>query len=151
MITLLAVGKKHEDWISLGLGRYSKRLKRPWNTEWVFVPHSAVNGQRARDEESETILSRLKPDDYVIVLDERGKLLDSPALSEQLLARLESSRHVVIVIGGAYGVNDHLIDRADLLWSLSPLVFPHQLVRLVLIEQLYRSQEIALGNPYHHA
>lgn len=94
MITLLAVGKKHEDWISLGLERYSKRLKRPWNTEWVFVPHSAVKGQRARDEESETILSRLKPDDYVIVLDERGKLLDSPALSEQILARLESSRHV---------------------------------------------------------
>lgn len=56
-----------------------------------------------------------------------------------------------IIIGGAYGVNDRLISRADLLWSLSPLVFPHQLVRLILIEQLYRSQEIALGNPYHHA
>jgi 23S rRNA (pseudouridine1915-N3)-methyltransferase len=58
---------------------------------------------------------------------------------------------VVIIIGGAYGVDENVRKRADLIWSLSPLVFPHQLVRLLLIEQLYRAQEIAAGHPYHHS
>lgn len=104
----------------------------------------------ARQDESERILSRLKPDDFVILLDERGKLVDSPSLSRLLLAPLESSKTVVVIIGGAYGVDDTVHNRADIVWSLSPLVFPHQLVRLILAEQLYRAQEIAAGNPYHH-
>jgi 23S rRNA (pseudouridine1915-N3)-methyltransferase len=77
-------------------------------------------------------------------------LLDSVAASRQLLAPLETGKSVVMVIGGAYGVSQAVQERADLVWSLSPLVFPHQLVRLVLIEQIYRMQEIATGRPYHH-
>lgn len=115
-----------------------------------FLPHSSLEGVRAREEESERILSRLSPDDFVMLLDERGKLLDSPALSRTFQEQLERSRPVVCIIGGAYGVSDILMDRADVVWSLSPLVFPHQLVRLILAEQLYRAQEIAMGHPYHH-
>jgi 23S rRNA (pseudouridine1915-N3)-methyltransferase len=66
------------------------------------------------------------------------------------LQLLERSQPVVVIIGGAYGVDDSIHARADLVWSLSELVFPHQLVRLILTEQLYRAQEIAVGNPYHH-
>lgn len=116
----------------------------------AFLPHSALEGSRAREEESRAIFSRLDSQDTVILLDERGKLLDSPALSRMLSSYIESSRHIVLVIGGAYGVSEELQSRADLVWSLSPLVFPHQLVRLLLIEQLYRAQEIAAGHPYHH-
>lgn len=150
MIRIITIGRKHEAWIVEGLERYQKRLKAPWNVEWVLLPHSAREGARARQDESEAILSRLKDDDFVILLDERGKLLDSPTLSRQIEQVFPTSKAPVCIIGGAYGVDDTLTDRADLVWSLSPLVLPHQLVRLVLIEQLYRAQEIAAGRPYHH-
>lgn len=150
MITIIAVGKKHESWIAEGLERYSKRLQEPWKIQWVLLPHSSREGLSARQDESERILDKLNPQDYVILLDERGRALDSPALSSHLQGVLASSRRVVCVIGGAYGVNDALMERADMVWSLSPLVFPHQLVRLILAEQLYRAQAIASGHPYHH-
>lgn len=149
-IRILAVGKKHESWVAEGIERYEKRLKKPFLCEWALLPHSAREGITARQEESERLLSRLSDDEYVVLLDERGKLLDSPALSQVLLRQLELSKSVVVIIGGAYGVDDRIHQRADVVWSLSPLVFPHQLVRLILVEQLYRSQEIAAGNPYHH-
>lgn len=149
-IRIIAIGKKHESWIIDGIQRYQKRLKKPFDVEWVLLPHSAKKGQEARQNESETISMRLGDDEYVVLLDEKGKLLDSPALSAALLSPLERSRSVAVIIGGAYGVDQSLHDRADLVWSLSLLVFPHQLVRLLLVEQLYRSQEIAAGNPYHH-
>lgn len=149
-IRILAVGKKHESWVADGISRYETRLKRPFMSEWVLLPHSAREGSSARQDESERLLSRLKDDDFVVLLDERGKEIDSPALSRLLLAPIESAKNIVIIIGGAYGVDTSVHERADFVWSLSPLVFPHQLVRLILAEQLYRAQEIAAGHPYHH-
>ena len=149
-IKIIAIGKKHESWVVEGIERYQKRLQRPFDISWILVPHSAREGLAARQDESERILARLDSSAFVVLLDERGKLVDSPALSKLLLFPLEQSREVVVIIGGAYGVDDSVHERADLVWSLSPLVFPHQLVRLILTEQLYRAQEIARGNPYHH-
>lgn len=150
MIKLIAIGKKHESWVHEGIERYQKRLRAPWSLEWTLLPHSSLEGARARQDESERILSKLSPSDYVVLLDERGKLLDSPVLARTLHQQIETSRSIVIIIGGAYGVSDELQQRSDLVWSLSPAVFPHQLVRLILAEQLYRSQEIVAGRPYHH-
>lgn len=150
MIKIIAIGRKHEAWIEDGLKRYQKRLQKPWDVEWVLLPHSAREGLAARQEESRALLSRLRDDEFVVLLDERGKLLDSPALSRQIEQVFPTSKTPVFIIGGAYGVDDSLTSRADLVWSLSPLVFPHQLVRLILIEQLYRAGEIAAGRPYHH-
>ena len=147
---ILAVGKKHDSWVSEGIERYQKRLKAPFLTEWVLLPHSSLDGVRARQDESERILLKLDAYDYVILLDERGKELDSPTFAGVLSERLDRSMKILVIIGGAFGVTDELRDRADLVWSLSPLVFPHQLVRLVLIEQLYRAQQIVLGGSYHH-
>jgi len=149
-LRILVVGKKHEDWVTTGIERYQKRLKQPFTIEWVLLPHSARDGLQARQEESERIAQRLPAHDYVILLDERGRAITSPGLSSLLLAPLESSRSVTIIIGGAYGVDDSIRQRANFTWSLSPLVFPHQLVRLILTEQIYRAQEIAAGGPYHH-
>ena len=149
-VRIIAIGKKHESWVAEGIQRYQKRLKAPFFVEWVLMVHSAFEGDRARQEESERILSTLSAHAYVIVLDERGKMLDSPQLAKTLGDQLDRSIDVVLIIGGAYGVDDRLRDRANLVWSLSPLVFPHQLVRLILIEQLYRAQQITIGGPYHH-
>jgi 23S rRNA (pseudouridine1915-N3)-methyltransferase len=149
-IRILAVGKKHEGWVAEGIRRYEMRLKRPFNTKWVLLPHSTRDGPVARQDESERLLMRLPGDEYVVLLDERGTLLSSPAVSKLLIDPLESSKSITIIIGGAYGVNDSVHRRADVVWSMSPLVFPHQLVRLLLIEQLYRAQGIAGGRPYHH-
>lgn len=150
MIRIIAIGRKHESWVSEGVDRYEKRLSKPWNCEWILLPHSSLEAAQARQDESERLLARLKDDDFVVLLDERGRLLDSPALSQALQSQLDKSRPIICIIGGAYGVNEALTARADLVWSLSPLVFPHQLVRLILTEQLYRAQEIAAHRPYHH-
>lgn len=150
MITVITVGKKHETWTTEAIERYEKRLKKPWNIEWKLLPHSSLEGDSARDEESSRILARISPDDYIILLDETGKNIDSPTLSLYIQQQFTSSRPVTIVIGGAYGVNAALHHRANFIWSLSKLVFPHQLVRIILAEQLYRAQSISVGAPYHH-
>ena len=147
MVTIVSVGKKHEAWIEDGLERYQKRLRTPFDAKWVLLPHSAKQGDEARQDESERIISQLRPADFVVLLDERGQDLSSPDFS----ALLTSQQNIVIIIGGAYGVNDELRQRADRVISLSAMVFPHQLVRLVIIEQIYRAQAIATNHPYHHS
>jgi 23S rRNA (pseudouridine1915-N3)-methyltransferase len=149
-IHVLAIGKKHEDWVAVGIERYQKRLKMPFMVEWVLLPHSSSDEAAARQDESRRLLSRLDGYDYVVLLDERGVTFDSPGLSRLLSTRLNRSEKIAIIIGGAYGVTDELRQRADTVWSLSPLVFPHQLVRLMLVEQIYRAQEIERGGKYHH-
>ena len=146
--TILTVGKKHESWVEPGILRFCERLRAPFAVEVVILPNSSKERAGAIQDESEAILRRLKPDDVVILLDERGKNMSSPELSELILAHTD--RRIVLIIGGAYGVNEEVRRRADVLWSLSRLVFPHQLVRLIVSEQLYRAQEIARGGKYHH-
>lgn len=149
-LQILVIGKKHESWVLEGIERYQKRLKAPFLPEWVLMAHSSFDGVKARQDESGRILSRLTAYDFIILLDERGQTLDSPSLACVLEEQLDRSKKVLIIIGGAFGVTDELRDKAHLVWSLSPLVFPHQLVRLILTEQLYRSQQIIGGGSYHH-
>lgn len=148
-IKIIAVGKKHEAWVLEGINRYQERLKKPFDVEWVLLPHSPSSGLQAREEESERVLSRLGSD-TVILLDERGDIWPSEELSSRLNDSFSSSRSVTFIIGGAYGVDELVRARAEHVWSLSKLVFPHQLVRLILVEQLYRAQAITSGHPYHH-
>lgn len=150
MIKLIAIGKKHDSWVAEGVERYESRLKKPYSAEWILLPHSALQDAAARQEESERILSRLSAQDFVVLLDERGDELTSPQLAQLFDNTFTAGRQVVLIIGGAYGVDDRVHQRADVVWSLSPLVFPHQLVRLILAEQLYRAQQISAGHPYHH-
>ncbi len=150
MITIIAIGKKHESWIVDGLERYEKRCKQPFNIIWNLLPHSSLEGIKARKEESERILSRTRPEDFVLLLDETGKNMSNSEITSLLNQCFSTAKPVTIVIGGAYGVDDRLHQRANQVWSLSKLVFPHQLVRLMLVEQLYRSQEILSGGKYHH-
>ena len=149
-ITVLAVGKKHESWVQEGIERYQERLKKPYAVEWVLLPHSALQDDRAREDESERILARIQDREFVVLLDEVGDEVDSPQLARLFDSTFTSGRTTTVIIGGAYGVDDRVHQRADFVWALSPLVFPHQLVRLILAEQLYRAQQITAGHPYHH-
>lgn len=149
-ITVIAVGKKHESWVREGIDRYAARLRKPYDLSWTLIPHSAKQETAAREEESGRILQSIRPADHVLVLDERGSMLSSPGLAKRLQRQFDTGIPVVCVIGGAYGVNEELRSRANTVWSLSDLVFPHQLVRLILTEQVYRAQEISAGRPYHH-
>ncbi|WHS51366.1 23S rRNA (pseudouridine(1915)-N(3))-methyltransferase RlmH [Rothia sp. SD9660Na] len=148
-IKIIAIGKKHEKWVKDGIDRYETRLRKPWDITWQYLPHSSLAEEAARAEESRRILEKVDRDDYLVLLDERGKMLSSPALARLLEAQL-GFRKVVLVIGGAYGVDDSVRARANTIWSLSDLVFPHQLVRLIITEQIYRAGEISAGRPYHH-
>ena len=149
-IRVLAIGKKHESWVSEGIDRYEKRMKKPFDIKWQLLPHSSREGDAARTEESERILAKVDASDFLVLLDERGKNIDSPDLAKTLQRPFDTSRNITVVIGGAYGVDASVHARADFTWSLSKLVFPHQLVRLILTEQLYRAQEISSGGKYHH-
>ncbi len=150
MITIIAIGKRHEPWLADGIARYERRMTRAWQLQWKLLPTSSHSGDAARREESQQILRALSPQAYVVLLDERGTMLDSPALSRSLHQPMAQGKPLMLIIGGAYGVTEAVMERANLVWSLSRLVFPHQLVRLILVEQLYRAQQIAAGHPYHH-
>lgn len=113
--------------------------------EWVLLPHKTT-----ADLESSQILQRISDRDYVILLDERGVLHTTEQMTILLDGWIGSSRPLTFVIGGAFGVTDTMRKRADFVWSLSPLVFPHQLVRVLLCEQLYRLFNVRAGGKYHH-
>jgi 23S rRNA (pseudouridine1915-N3)-methyltransferase len=101
--------------------------------------------------EAALVLQQLQKDDHLILLDERGKNFSSPELAQWMQQRAnESSKRLVFLIGGAFGVDGSIMERADLTWSLSKLVFPHMLVRLILAEQLYRACTILRNEKYHH-
>jgi Uncharacterized conserved protein len=125
----------------------------PVNGSWFRPQKNAASMPVAdqKDAESELLLKSLDPVDYVVLLDERGKMLSSPELAAVIEQRaINGAKKIHFVIGGAFGVNDAVRKRADLVWQLSKLVFPHQLVRLMLAEQVYRASTIIRGEKYHH-
>ena len=105
-----------------------------------------------KKKEGEVIVEWLNKDDYLVVLDERGKQINSEQLANFIQARAnESTKHLIFLIGGAYGVDEAVMKRANYKWSISQLVFPHQLVRLILAEQVYRACTILRNEKYHHS
>ena len=155
-IQLWTVGKAHEAELKNAIEDFTNRLTKYLHTEWTiispfknFVSASAIV---IKGKEAETILSLLKKDDYLIALDEKGKQFSSTQLAQFIQLRTnESKKNLVFVIGGAFGLGDAVLDRADFKWSLSQLTFPHQLVRLMLAEQLYRACTIIRNEKYHHS
>lgn len=104
-----------------------------------------------KKKEGEIILQWLQKDDYLVALDERGKQMSSEGLAAFVQARAnESAKHLIFLIGGAFGIDNNVLKRANYKWSLSQLVFPHQLVRLILAEQVYRACTILKNEKYHH-
>ncbi len=149
------VGGKNEPFVKEGVDMFSGRIEKYFPCEWKIVPPpknaASMEEGLQRDAESRLLLEAIDPVDYVVLLDERGRMLDSPGLAGLLQERaLNGAKRVHFLIGGAFGVNEALRKRADFVWQLSKLVFPHQLVRLILAEQVYRACTIMRGEKYHH-
>lgn len=147
---IVAVGSRHDSGLADRIADYEKRLSRSFNIRWQLIPYSQQSGDVARRTESDAIRSKLKNEDIVVLLDERGTELTSEAFAGKLEQWSLSGKRLIMIIGGAYGVDAALRQQADFTWSLSKLVFPHQIVRLLLIEQIYRATTISAGHPYHH-
>jgi 23S rRNA (pseudouridine1915-N3)-methyltransferase len=151
-----SVGKAHEPYVKEGVEMFTKRISNYFTVAWTIIPMPKNAGLLSemdlKKKEGELILDWLKKEDYLVVLEERGKQLSSEGLAAFLQARAnESAKNVVFLIGGAYGVDEAVLNRANYKWSLSQLVFPHQLVRLVLAEQVYRACTILRNEKYHHS
>lgn len=141
MIRIIAGGKKHQGWVAEAIEEYQKRMKKPYIYDWIFCDETKLEAK----------ITSLDPQDYLIILDETGTELSSPDLCKKLQTLHESYKNVTFLIGGAFGhFSDAINSRANLKLSLSKMVFPHQICRLILAEQLYRAQQIALAHPYHH-
>ncbi|HOZ96944.1 MAG TPA: 23S rRNA (pseudouridine(1915)-N(3))-methyltransferase RlmH [Niabella sp.] len=154
-IVFCSLGKPHDSYVRHGIEDFSKRINNYFKVEWEIIPPVKNAGKLSltdlKKAEAVTTLSKLNKDDFLVALDERGAQVSSEGLSE-LIQRTanNSARRMVFLIGGAYGIDETLLSRANFQWSLSKLVFPHQLVRLILSEQVYRACTILKNEKYHH-
>jgi len=147
-VKVITVGGKSDPAITQLIDDYTKRLPRTVDLTWQFIKHGqGSDPDSSMQREAESILKAIPVGYKTILLDETGKQLTSPQLSQ----RVFDGSNWVIIIGGAYGVADAIQQQADFVWSLSDLVFPHQIVRLILAEQIYRAHTISIGHPYHHS
>jgi len=154
-ITLIENGKTRDAFIREGVELYQSRVSRyvPFRIETLPDLKNSRNltMKEVMEKEGQILLKRLKPGDYVILLDERGKQFHSISFAEYLNSLEGTVNQLVFVIGGPYGFSEEVYERADALLSLSRLTFSHQLVRVIFMEQLYRAFTILKGEPYHHA
>lgn len=156
-ITLITVGKIKEKYLKDGIAEYSKRLSRYCKLEIIEVADEKTPDQASetmeeqiRDKEGERILKYLKDDMYVITLEIDGKQLSSEELADKMAALgLQGKSHIAFVIGGSIGLGREVLKRADESLSFSKMTFPHQLMRVILLEQVYRGYRIINGEPYH--
>ena len=156
-ITCVVVGKIKEKYFTDAIKEYSKRLGRYCKLEIVELADektpdgaSEAEEQAIREKEGERILKTLKDDAYVIALAIEGKMLDSVELSRKIESLgISGTSHIAFVIGGSLGLAPAVMKRADYALSFSRMTFPHQLMRVILLEQIYRSYRIIAGEPYH--
>ena len=151
-----SIGKNNEPYIKTGVEDYTRRISKYYPVEWNIIPVPKNAGMLSemdlKKKEGVMILEWLEKDDYLVALDQKGKQLGSEQLAQFIQQRAnESIRKLVFLIGGAYGIDEAVLKRANYKWSLSPLTFPHQLVRLILAEQVYRACSILRNEKYHHS
>ena len=156
-ISVLCVGKVKEKYLRDGIAEYSRRLGRYCKLDIIEVADektpdgaSEIVETQIKDLEGERLLKQIRSDDYVIALAIDGKMLDSVEMSKQIESLgVRGISHIVFVIGGSLGLSDAVLKRADYKLSFSKMTFPHQLMRMILLEQIYRSYRIMKGEPYH--
>ena len=156
-ITLITVGKIKEKYLKDAIAEYSKRLSRYCKLEIIEVadekpPDNASETVEdgIRDKEGERILKYVKDDAYVVTLEIKGKLLTSEELAEKIdKLGIQGTSHIIFIIGGSIGLGKEVLKRSDYALSFSKMTFPHQLMRVILLEQIYRSYRIISHEPYH--
>lgn len=152
-IRILTITHKSPSWIQEGYNEYAKRLPASCSLELVEIPAEKrttnADIKRITERESEKMLNAIKPNHLVIALDVKGKSWSTEQLAEQLANWLQGGRNVDLLVGGADGLSPTCLQKAELSWSLSPLTFPHILIRLIVAEQIYRAWSILQQHPYH--
>lgn len=157
MIHLVACGRMKEQWMKDGLHEYAKRIQAYDKLGIVEVAdekapetNSVAQNEQVKVIEGNRLLSKIKTDEYVILLDLAGKSIDSVQLAEKIDQLYTTGKSkITFVIGGSLGVSKDLIQRADMRWCISPNTFPHQLCRIIVLEQIYRAFRILHNEPYH--
>lgn len=156
-ITIITVGKIKEKYLNDAINEYSKRLSKYCKLEIIEVADektdenaSDLMNKQVRDKEAERILKHIKNDSFVITLEILGKMLTS----EELAAKIDNlgvmgRSHITFIIGGSLGLGDDVLKRSDFKLSFSKMTFPHQLMRVILLEQIYRAYRINFNEPYH--
>ena len=151
---LLSVGERMPDWLAQGFAEYQKRLA-PWLPlqlrEIRLARGKLLTPAQIKAAEADALLAALPREAWVIALDGRGTAWSSEQLAERMAAWRMGGRDVYLLIGGAEGLHDTVLDRAHARWSLGPLTLPHMLVRVIVAEQLYRAASLLAGHPYHRA
>ena len=157
-ISLITVGKIKEKYLKDAIAEYSKRLSKYCKLEIIEVadektPDQASevveNGIRAK--EAERIMKYIKEDSYVVTLEIQGKMLSSEELASKIdQLGIQGKSHITFVIGGSIGLGEAVLKRSDFALSFSKMTFPHQLMRVILLEQIYRSYRINFSEPYHN-
>jgi 23S rRNA (pseudouridine1915-N3)-methyltransferase len=142
LIRLIAAGTRLPDWIEAGVAEYAKRFGRGLRFELLEIPLAR---------EAERMRAAIGRSDYVVALEVTGRSMATPALAEWLAARMAGGKDLALLVGGPNGLDPGLSKDADFRWSLSPLTFPHALVRVMVAEQLYRAHSLLQGHPYHRA
>lgn len=150
---VIAVGTRMPRWVDETFADYASRLGSKLALTLEALPPAVRGGARGASaavrSESERLLSKVRPSEFVAVLDERGQELSTRELADWVAARQRDGRDVALLIGGPDGLDGAVRERCDFLWSLSRLTLPHALVRVVLAEQLYRAHTLIAGHPYH--
>ena len=149
-VSILAIGKTRQDYLIKGIAEFQKRLSRYTAVKLIELPDikgKQTNIEELKSKEADLVIKNLKPADILIALDERGKMLSSEAFS--LFLEREMRHNLVFCIGGVYGFDQRLIERSDHVLSFSKFTFTHQMIRLLLIEQIYRAFNILQGGQYH--
>jgi 23S rRNA (pseudouridine1915-N3)-methyltransferase len=154
-ITLLTVGKTEDAYIREGIDKFVKRLKHYTKLEITDLPElkntKALTQEQQKTKEAELILKKLSATDHVVLLDENGMEINSVQFADYLDKKaIGSVQSIVFIIGGPYGFDTLVYERANAKLALSRMTFSHQMVRLFFVEQLYRAYSIIKGEPYHH-
>ena len=156
-ITLITVGKIKEKYLKDAISEYSKRLSRYCKLEIIEVADektpdnaSQIVEDGIRDNEGERILKDVKEDAFVVTLEIKGKLLTSEELADKIeTLGIQGTSHIIFIIGGSIGLGNEVLKRSNYALSFSKMTFPHQLMRVILLEQIYRSYRIINHEPYH--
>jgi 23S rRNA (pseudouridine1915-N3)-methyltransferase len=154
-VTILAIGKTIKSYLVEGEKDYENRLKHYLKLDEIILPElkqtSNLTVEEIKQKEGILLLSKLKTSDTLILLDEQGQQYTSEGFSDWIAKhQMKATKNMVLVIGGAYGFSDDVYARAQEKIALSKMTFSHQMVRLILKEQLYRAMTILKGEPYHH-
>jgi 23S rRNA (pseudouridine1915-N3)-methyltransferase len=154
-IQLWSIGKDNDPYIRDGIDVFQKRLQHYVDFELRLIPTlkqaASLSIPELKKQEARIITDLLQPQDYLVALDEHGKMMSTLQLADFLQQRTNAgTRQLVLLIGGAFGLDPAILQRAQLKLSLSSLTFPHQLVRLIVTEQLYRAYSVLHNEKYHH-